>query len=193
MGEESSKITQTQLKILESPMSKPTMLVEKNITPEKRSLRVMTLAEKMPNAEKIPKKPAPEKKRRVPEEGLKKKQGEIEVKESKNAKRAIEEKRNSDVEETCSNLKQWLSLRQYQGVIRQPCIKKFLKLKMLGWAGQPKCFVMMPTDEELKEPCVAQLYLENPMVVPQAPRKTPVMQPSIKTNSEWREFQKEIR
>ena len=25
---------------------------------------------------------------------------------------------------------------QYQGVFRQPCIKKFLKLKTLGWAGQ---------------------------------------------------------
>ena len=58
---------------------------------------------------------------------------------------------------------------------------------------QPKCFVMMPTNEELKDPCVAQLYLKNPTVVPQPPRKTPVMQPSTETNSEWQEFQKEIR
>ncbi|GMN51249.1 hypothetical protein TIFTF001_020399 [Ficus carica] len=58
----------------------------------------------------------------------------------------------------------------------------------------PKCFMMMPTDEELKEQCVAQLYLKNPTVVPaQTPRKTPITQTSTKTNSEWREFQKEIR
>ncbi|GMN59418.1 hypothetical protein TIFTF001_028503 [Ficus carica] len=58
---------------------------------------------------------------------------------------------------------------------------------------QPKYIVMMPTDEDLKDPCVAQLYLKNPTVVPQPPRKTPVTQPSTETNSEWREFQKEIR
>ncbi|GMN48471.1 hypothetical protein TIFTF001_017646 [Ficus carica] len=57
----------------------------------------------------------------------------------------------------------------------------------------PKCFVMMPIEEELKDPCVAQLYLKNPKIVPQLPRKTPVTQPSTDTNSEWREFQKEIR
>ncbi|GMN60884.1 hypothetical protein TIFTF001_029972 [Ficus carica] len=37
---------------------------------------------------------------------------------------------------------------------------------------QLKCFVMMPTDEELKKSFVAQLYLKNHMVVPHAPRKT---------------------
>ncbi|GMN34893.1 hypothetical protein TIFTF001_048394 [Ficus carica] len=52
---------------------------------------------------------------------------------------------------------------------------------------------MMPTEEELKDPCVAQLYLKNPKVVPQLPHKTPVTQPSIDTNPEWPEFQKEIR
>ncbi|GMN59279.1 hypothetical protein TIFTF001_028357 [Ficus carica] len=57
---------------------------------------------------------------------------------------------------------------------------------------QPKCFVMMPTDEELKDPRVAQLYLKNPTVVPQPHRKTTVMQLSTDTNSEWRKFQKEI-
>ncbi|GMN72081.1 hypothetical protein TIFTF001_052782 [Ficus carica] len=57
----------------------------------------------------------------------------------------------------------------------------------------PKCFVMMPTDEELKDPSVGQLYLKNPTVVPQPPRKTPVPQPSTETNSEWWEFQKEFR
>ncbi|GMN59355.1 hypothetical protein TIFTF001_028443 [Ficus carica] len=81
----------------------------------------MASAKKRPPAEKIPKKLTPEKKRRVPEEGLKRKHGEIEVKESKKAKRAVEEKKISNAEE---------------GVISQPCIKKFQKLKKLGWAGQ---------------------------------------------------------
>ncbi|GMN48635.1 hypothetical protein TIFTF001_017818 [Ficus carica] len=57
----------------------------------------------------------------------------------------------------------------------------------------PKCFVIMPTEKELKNPYVAQLYLKNPKVVPQLPLKTYVPRPSIDTNSEWREFQKEIR
>ncbi|GMN47610.1 hypothetical protein TIFTF001_016789 [Ficus carica] len=104
MGEESSKTTQIQSKILESPMSKPMTLTEKNITPEKRSFRVMASAEKRPSREKNPKKLAPEKKRRVPEEGLKRKQGEIEVKESKKAKRTLEENKNSDVEEVLHNI-----------------------------------------------------------------------------------------
>ncbi|GMN63844.1 hypothetical protein TIFTF001_032909 [Ficus carica] len=84
--------------LLKPPMSKPKKLVGKNITPEKRSLRVMTSAKKRPPVEKIPKKPTPEKKRRVPKEGLKRKQGEIEVKESKKAKRAVEEKKILDAE-----------------------------------------------------------------------------------------------
>ena len=40
-----------------------------------------------------------------------------------------------NIVEICNNLKEWLSPRQYEGVICQPCIKKFLKLKTLGWAG----------------------------------------------------------
>ncbi|GMN61112.1 hypothetical protein TIFTF001_030200 [Ficus carica] len=32
--------------------------------------------------------------------------------------------------------------------------------------NQPKCFVIMSTEEELKDPWVAQLYLKNPKVVP---------------------------
>ncbi|GMN21489.1 hypothetical protein TIFTF001_048885 [Ficus carica] len=71
-------------------MSKLTKLAEKNITPEKRSLRVMASAYKRPPAEKSSKKPAPESKRSVAEEGLKRKQGEIEVKESKKPKSAVE-------------------------------------------------------------------------------------------------------
>ncbi|GMN53222.1 hypothetical protein TIFTF001_022358 [Ficus carica] len=51
----------------------------------------------------------------------------------------------------------------------------------------------MPTEEELKDPWVAQLYLKNPKVVPQLPPKTSVPRPSSDTNFEWREFQKEIR
>ncbi|GMN47952.1 hypothetical protein TIFTF001_017126 [Ficus carica] len=51
----------------------------------------------------------------------------------------------------------------------------------------PKCFVMVPTDEELKGPSAAQIYLKNPTVMPQPPRKTHVPQPSTETNSEWRE------
>ncbi|GMN64856.1 hypothetical protein TIFTF001_033911 [Ficus carica] len=59
--------------------------------------------------------------------------------------------------------------------------------------NQPKCFVMMPTEEELKDPWVARLYLKNPKAVPQLPPKTSVPRPSYDTNSEWPEFQKEIR
>ncbi|GMN65793.1 hypothetical protein TIFTF001_034871 [Ficus carica] len=123
MGEESSKTTQIQSKILESPMSKPTKLAEKNITPEKRSPQLIASVEKRQPAKKNPKKPAPEKKRKALEEGLKRKQGENEVKESRKAKRTLEEKKNANAED-------------YQGVIRQSCIKKFLKLKTFGWAGQ---------------------------------------------------------
>ncbi|GMN48582.1 hypothetical protein TIFTF001_017742 [Ficus carica] len=57
---------------------------------------------------------------------------------------------------------------------------------------QSQCFVMMPIDKEMKEPCVAQLYSKkkDSMVVPQAPSKTPVTQLSTATNSDWLEFQK---
>ncbi|GMN31349.1 hypothetical protein TIFTF001_050734 [Ficus carica] len=54
--------------------------------------------------------------------------------------------------------------------------------------GENQCFVIMPTEEELKDPWVAQLYLKNPKVVPQLPPKTSVPRPSSDTNSEWREF-----
>ncbi|GMN65759.1 hypothetical protein TIFTF001_034838 [Ficus carica] len=334
MGEESSITTQIQSKILESPMSKPTKLAEKNITPEKRSPQLIASVEKRQPAKKNPKKPAPEKKRKALEEGLKRKQGENEVKESRKAKRTLEEKKNANAED-------------YQGVIRQSCIKKFLKLKTLGWAGQvlhnivmhladhsgvgdalwfevgedlgrfsikelclitgmkclsnakfdnddevvklvllcmifciplananfvkinpqyfaladnleefnafpwgllsweatraaiehtaiagkfttkhveanprmlswtstdnvkldavmsalttvgekhQQCFVMMPIDKEMKKSCVAQLYSKKDLtVMPQAPCKTHVTQPSTAKNSDWLEFQKEIR
>ncbi|GMN60739.1 hypothetical protein TIFTF001_029838 [Ficus carica] len=57
----------------------------------------------------------------------------------------------------------------------------------------PKCFVIMPTEKELKDPWVAQLYLKNPKGVPQLLPKPYVPQPSSGTNSEWQEFKKEIR
>ena len=52
---------------------------------------------------------------------------------------------------------------------------------------------MMPTEEELKDPWVARLYLKNPSVVPNLPPKTSAPPPRSDTNSEWREFEKEIR
>ena len=55
---------------------------------------------------------------------------------------------------------------------------------------QPKGFVMMPTEEELKDPWVARLYLKNPSVVPNLPNITPAPRPRFDTNSEWREFEK---
>ncbi|GMN32161.1 hypothetical protein TIFTF001_003547 [Ficus carica] len=58
----------------------------------------MTSAYKRPPAEKSSKKPAPESERKVTDEGLKRKQEEIEVKESKKPKSVIEEK-ISEVEE----------------------------------------------------------------------------------------------
>ncbi|GMN68939.1 hypothetical protein TIFTF001_037990 [Ficus carica] len=59
--------------------------------------------------------------------------------------------------------------------------------------NQPKGFDMMPTEEELKDPWVARLYLKNPPAVPNLPPKPSTPRPSSDTNSEWREFQKEIR
>ncbi|GMN31156.1 hypothetical protein TIFTF001_041559, partial [Ficus carica] len=60
--------------------------------------------------------------------------------------------------------------------------------------SQLKCFNLMPTEEELKNPWIARLYLKNPKVVHQLPPpKSSVPRPSTDTKSEWREFQKEIR
>ncbi|GMN64721.1 hypothetical protein TIFTF001_033806 [Ficus carica] len=313
-------------------MSKPTKLAEKNITPEKRSLRVMVSVYERPLAEKISKKPAPENERRVAKEGLKRKRGEIEVMESKKPKSAVEEK-ISEVEEVFHNIVMRLtdhsgmgdalwfevgedlgrfSINEFclitgmkyvgsthlasvvdnrlitryflplRGVSREHLelqlsnanfdndddavklsietraaicnavenklsskrrtLKKYDKvhysivgfphallvwayeslptiaakfttkyveaiMRMLSWTSvdnvkfddvmsaftakeekQPKCFVVMPTEEELKDSCAAQLYLKNPNVVPQLPRKIPVTQPSTDTSPEWQEF-----
>ena len=65
---------------------------KKNITPEMRSVRVTALAYKRPSTEESSKKPAPEIERMVSNEGLKRKQGEIEVKDSKKLKSAVEDK-----------------------------------------------------------------------------------------------------
>ncbi|WP_163014104.1 hypothetical protein, partial [Streptomyces sp. S1] len=54
----------------------------------------------------------------------------------------------------------------------------------------------MPTEEELKDPWVARLFLKNPSVVPKLAPKPPkpsAPRPSSDTNSDWQEFQKEIR
>ena len=50
----------------------------------------------------------------------------------------------------------------------------------------------MPTEQELKEPWVAQLFLKNPKAVPQLLLKPAVPRSSSGTNSEWQEFKKEI-
>ncbi|GMN66233.1 hypothetical protein TIFTF001_035301 [Ficus carica] len=41
-----------------------------------------------------------------------------------------------NINETFKNLRNWLSPRQYEMVIHQPCIQHFMKLNTLGWAGQ---------------------------------------------------------
>ena len=41
-----------------------------------------------------------------------------------------------NIKETLKNLTNWLSPRQYELVMHQPCIQQFLKLNTLGWAGQ---------------------------------------------------------
>ncbi|GMN35757.1 hypothetical protein TIFTF001_005517 [Ficus carica] len=116
-------------------MSKPTKLAEKNITPEKRPFRVMASAYKRPPAKKSSKKPAPESEKRVAEEGLKIKHGEIEVKESKKPKSVVEEK---------------ISEVEYEGVIHQPCIQQFLKLNTLGWAGHVFHNIIMRLTDHLR-------------------------------------------
>ena len=73
-------------------MSKTTKLAEKKITLENRSLRVKVSAYKRSPTEKISKKPVPESERKVAEERLKRKHGEIEVKESNKPKSSVEEK-----------------------------------------------------------------------------------------------------
>ncbi|GMN70644.1 hypothetical protein TIFTF001_039687 [Ficus carica] len=60
--------------------------------------------------------------------------------------------------------------------------------------SQLKRFVLMPTEEELRKPWVARPFLKNQPAMPQLPPpKSSVPQQSMDTNSEWREFQTEIR
>ncbi|GMN58465.1 hypothetical protein TIFTF001_027553 [Ficus carica] len=59
--------------------------------------------------------------------------------------------------------------------------------------NQPKCVGIMPIEEELKDPWVAQLFLKNPKAVPQLLLKPSVARSSSGTNSEWQEFKEEIR
>ncbi|GMN34243.1 hypothetical protein TIFTF001_046788 [Ficus carica] len=57
---------------------------------------------------------------------------------------------------------------------------------MTAWL---KCFVLMPTEEELKKPWVTHLFLKNPNVLPQLPPpKSSVPRLSIDTNFKWQEF-----
>ncbi|GMN70424.1 hypothetical protein TIFTF001_039464 [Ficus carica] len=67
-------------------------------------------------------------------------------------------------------------------------------LAAFATVGESKCVDLTPTEEELKNPCVARLFLNLPQAQPQLPpSKSSFPRPSTDTNSEWREFQKEIR
>ncbi|GMN48194.1 hypothetical protein TIFTF001_017375 [Ficus carica] len=67
-------------------------------------------------------------------------------------------------------------------------------LAAFATVGESKCVVLTPTKEELKNSCVARLFLNLPKAQPQLPpSKSSFPRPSTDTNSEWREFQKEIR
>ncbi|GMN22454.1 hypothetical protein TIFTF001_040258 [Ficus carica] len=67
-------------------------------------------------------------------------------------------------------------------------------LAAFATVGESKCVDLTPTEEELKNPCVARLFLNLPQAQPQLPHsKSSFPRPSTDTNSEWREFQKEIR
>ncbi|GMN59061.1 hypothetical protein TIFTF001_028148 [Ficus carica] len=188
----------------------------------------MASAEKRPPVEKNPKKPAPEKTRKLFEEGLKRKHGENKVEESKKAKRTLKEK-NADVEEKPLPGKPCYPARCLPPHRGLPCIQVLHNIVMhltdhsrMGdalWAyesipiitgkfttkhveANPRMLSWTSSDNvkfdaviEMNEPCVAQLYLKkkDPTIVSQAPCKTPVMQSSIVTNSNWLEFQKKIR
>ncbi|GMN54168.1 hypothetical protein TIFTF001_023302 [Ficus carica] len=76
----------------------------------------MASAEKRPPVEENPKKPTPEKKRKAPKEGLKRKQGINEVKESKKAKKKNLENKNVDVEEVLHNIVMRLTNHSRMGV-----------------------------------------------------------------------------
>ena len=39
-----------------------------------------------------------------------------------------------NIKETLTNMRNWLSGRQYELVMNQPCIQHFEKLSALGWA-----------------------------------------------------------
>ncbi|GMN20710.1 hypothetical protein TIFTF001_043151 [Ficus carica] len=66
-------------------------------------------------------------------------------------------------------------------------------LAAFATVGESKYVDLTPTEEELKNPCVARLFLNLPQAQPQLPpSKSSFPRPSTDTNSEWREFQKEI-
>ncbi|GMN18720.1 hypothetical protein TIFTF001_048026 [Ficus carica] len=75
-------------------------------------------------------------------------------------------------------------------VCRHSCYDHTVITVMTAWL----CVDLTPTEEELKNPCVARLFLNLPQAQPQLPpSKSSFPRPSTDTNSEWREFQKEIR
>ncbi|GMN22647.1 hypothetical protein TIFTF001_043553 [Ficus carica] len=75
-------------------------------------------------------------------------------------------------------------------VCRHSCYDHTVITVMTAWL----CVDLTPTEEELKNPCVARLFLNLPQAQHQLPpSKSSFPRPSTDTNSEWREFQKEIR
>ena len=58
---------------------------------------------------------------------------------------------------------------------------------------QPRFVGMTPTEEELRDPWLAQLFRKNPKAVPQLLLRPPAPRSSSATNSEWQEFKEEIR
>ncbi|GMN59508.1 hypothetical protein TIFTF001_028602 [Ficus carica] len=73
-------------------MSTPTKMSEKNTSPERRSVRVMAKSSKRSSADESPKNPVPAIERMVSDAGLKRKQGEMDVKDSKKLISALEDK-----------------------------------------------------------------------------------------------------
>ncbi|GMN61248.1 hypothetical protein TIFTF001_030401 [Ficus carica] len=134
-------------------------MFEKNTTLERRSARVPTKSSKRSSTDESVKKPVSEIERMVSDAGLKRKQGAMDVKDSKKLISFIEAKISKaeegqyvrlvpDIEitrakintfvnitETWNKLSQWLSSRQYEAVKDQPCIQ-FMHLETLSWAGQ---------------------------------------------------------
>ncbi|GMN25917.1 hypothetical protein TIFTF001_043946, partial [Ficus carica] len=103
-------------------MSTPTKISKKNTRPERRSVRVTAKSSKRSSAGESFKNPVPAIERMVFDAGLKRKQGEMDVKDSKKLISAVEDKISK--------------AEEYEAVKDQPCIQQFMHLDTLGWAGQ---------------------------------------------------------